>query len=332
MKRKHILYSFPLLVVTCLTSCGKKGTTHPAEDYFLDVPYKEDFTILQMTDIHLGMEDNLQYHFDFMDLTIDEAKPDFLMLTGDLFTFANENVMYSLFNFIDSHKIPWGVTFGNHDEQVYFSISKMTSTLSNFSEYCKFIDYMDDDVYGNANYVINLKEGDKTKFEMFILDSNRYRYGEHIGYDYIHKDQIEWYERMVKHSNEVNKRTVPSIAFFHIPFEEYQIAYDLAKSGSSEARLAFGENRESVSSPKENSGFFDKIVELGSTKATFVGHDHVNHSLVNYKGVDLVYGLHSTDRVYHDEDLMGGLAITIKSDDSLEYHSYYHTYAEVNIK
>ncbi len=329
MKHKKILFSVGILFATCLSSCGNSGTHHEAKDYFLDVPYKEDFKILQMTDIHLGMEDDLEYHYKFMDLTIKDADPDMLMVTGDLFTFATESVMMSLFNFLDSHNIPWAVTYGNHDEQVYFSLSTMSSALHTKFKNCVYIDHLDDDVYGNANYVINLKDGNKTKYELFVLDSNRYRYGEKMGYDYIHQDQIDWYERMVNYSNEINNRTVPSLAFFHIPFEEYQVAYDLYQSGSSEVVHKYGENRESVSSPKINSGFFSKLVEMGSTKATFVGHDHVNYSHINYKGIDLVYGIHSTDRVYHDEDLMGGLTITIHSDESLSYERIYHKYSEV---
>ena len=331
MKNKNIFLISLSLFSTCLASCSAHGVYHESEEYFVDVAYKEDFKILQMTDIHLGMEDDLDLHYRFMDLTIKEANPDMLILTGDLFTFATKEVMYSLFNFIDSHEIPWAVTFGNHDEQVFFSLSTMSNTLNDreMFKHCVYLDLFDDDVYGNANYVINLKEGDNTKYQLFVLDSNRYRYGDYIGYDYIHEDQIKWYERMVNYSKEKNGRTIPSLAFFHIPFEEYQTAWDLYKEGSEEVTFKAGENRESVSCPKVNSGFFSKIVSLGSTKATFVGHDHLNTSHITYKGVDLVYGIHSTDRVYHDEDMMGGLVITIKSDNSLSYDRYYHTYSEV---
>ena len=36
---------------------------------------------------------------------------------------------------------------------------------------------------------------------------------------------------------------------------------------------------------------FETILELGSTKGVFVGHDHLNYFSVEYKGVRLTYGM-----------------------------------------
>ena len=318
------------LTTFCLTSCSK-GVHHPYSDYFLEVPYKSNFKVLQLTDIHLSAKDDYDLHFKFMDLTIKEANADFIMVTGDLFTFATVSTMESLFNFLDSYKTPWGVTFGNHDEQIYFAMSYMTERLSKDYKYCKFIDYQDDDIFGYANYCINLKNGDDVKYQLYVFDSNRYYYGDYIGYDYIHEDQINWYEGMVNYSRENfgNGKVVPSLGFFHIPLEEYKTAYALYEEGSSEVIYKYGKNNEGVSNAKHNSGLFDKIVSLDSTKAIFVGHDHINNSQIEYKGVDLVYGIHSTDRIYGREDMMGGLTITIHDDNSYSIDRIYHTYEEV---
>lgn len=329
MKTNKLLVSLASLLSVCLTSCSGSGVHHEASDYFLDVAYKSDFKVLQLTDIHVGIKDDLERHFSFMDLTIKEANPDMIMVTGDLFTFADLSTMHSLFNFLDSYEIPWGVTFGNHDEQLYFSISTMTSSLNNDYKNCVFKDLQDDDVFGSANYVINLKDGATTKYQFYVMDSNRYQYGMKFSYDYIHQDQIDWYERMVKYSNEINGEVVPSIAFMHIPVPEYADAYALYEQGSSEVIYNYGKNNESVSCPKYNSGYFSKVVELGSTKGIFIGHDHVNNSDITYKGVHLVYGVHSTDRVYGQDDMMGGLSITIHDDRTFDIQRYYHTYEEV---
>ncbi len=61
---------------------------------------------------------------------------------------------------------------------------------------------------------------------------------------------------------------------------------DAAEGG---ATRLFGENGEPVSAPKQDTGFFDAIVQKKSTNAVFVGHDHLNHLAVRYRGVDLVY-------------------------------------------
>lgn len=329
MKTKKLLaLALPLLGI-CLSSCSGSGAHHEASDYYVDMEYKTDFKVLQLSDIHVTMTDDLDLHFKFIDLTINQAKPDLIICTGDQFTFATRSVADKLFDFIDGHNIPWAVTFGNHDEQTYFSATLLSENLNTKYKNCKFHDILNDDVFGNANYCINLNKDGKVKHQLFVLDSNRYRY-DVMGYDNFHDDQIAWYERMVKDSTNKNGGTaVPSFAFFHIPFEEYKVAWDLHKSGSSEVKYYYGENNEKVSCSKIESNMFEKMLELGSTKATFVGHDHVNNSDIEYKGIRLVYGVHSTNRVYAKETMMGGQVITIHDDNRFDIERIYHTYEEV---
>ena len=333
-KYVKLLKLLPLMAIS-LTSCGQNGVHHEESDYMAgDIAYKANLKVLVLSDTHLGSKDDLKLHYDFMDLSINQSHPDFIFVDGDLFTFANRRVMNSFFDYLDSHEIPWAVTWGNHDEQCDFSITYMTSELNRRASlpgaYCKFVDLQDDDVFGNANYVINVKDGSTTKFQFHVLDSNRYHYGSYMGYDTIHKDQIEWYERMVNYSKVQNGGTViPSIDFFHIPVPEYQEAWDLYKVGSSEVNLVQGDNREDVCCPKENTGFFAKAHQLGAVKAIVTGHDHINNSILKYKGVDLVYTEKSTDRIYSDEDKLGSLLITIKNGTTIEYETITHTYEEV---
>lgn len=333
MKNCKTLFCFVSLFAFTLCSCGNNGVHHQEKDYMIDMDYVDDFKILQLTDLHLGQKDDLDLHFDFIDLTIKDANPNFIVITGDVFTFANRRVMKTVFDFFDSYQIPWGVTWGNHDEQCDFSINYMTGELNKRREkdtYCKFIDIQKDDVFGYANYVINLKQGNDIKYQLYMLDSNRYYYGSYMGYDYIHEDQIKWYEDMVNYSKTLNNNAiVPSIAFFHIPVPEFKVAYDLYEKDPTNADIQYfyGERRETECPPDINTGFFDKVVELGSTKGIFVGHDHVNNYDIAYKGVRLVYGVKSTDRIYYDPDVIGGLTITIKNDSSFECNRIYHSYA-----
>ena len=216
MKRDVKLFKLMPLLAVSLTACGQNGVKHEASDYMIDIAYKDNFKVLILSDIHLGTKDDLKLHYDFMDLSIKDSNPDFIMLTGDIFTFADRRVMNSFFDYMDSKEIDWGITWGNHDEQCDFPVTYMTGELNRRAgldgSHCKFIDIQDDDVYGYSNYVINLKQGTDLKYQFYVLDSNRYHYGSYMGYDSIHEDQIEWYERMVG-ANPV----VPSLCFFHIP-------------------------------------------------------------------------------------------------------------------
>lgn len=60
---------------------------------------------------------------------------------------------------------------------------------------------------------------------------------------------------------------------------------------------------------------FEKMVELGSTKGCFAGHDHMNNFSVNYQGIRLTYGL-SCDHNIYLVLLRGGVLINVKNDGS----------------
>lgn len=328
--KRLLMFIFVFVISFLLFGCKNRYKTYEMSDYVLSLDYKDDFKILQLTDIHLANKDNLQKQLDFLDLTISDSNCDMIVMTGDLFTFADKALAKKFFKFIDSYGVPWTCVFGNHDEQCYFSIEWLTSYLNNFGSNCYFKDIQDDDVFGNCNFVINLMDGNNIKEQLIFLDSNRYVYGEYTGYDYIKENQIKWYENMINYTKELNGGVVvPSVAFFHIPLPEFDDAWDASQNGNPNAILEEGWKNENCCPPKKNTHLFDKMLELGSTKAILVGHDHLNNFRILYKGIYLCYGVDSTDRIYYRDDLLGGHVLTIKNNNSLEFRQIFHTYAEV---
>ena len=84
-----------------------------------------------------------------------------------------------------------------------------------------------------------------------------------------------------------------------------------------------------MSHPDRDSGFFDLILEKGSTEAVFVGHDHLNQLAVNYKGVDLVYS-RSIDYIAYpgiakETDQRGGTLIVLSQDGGYTIESVAYT-------
>ena len=166
MKKSFVVFSG--LLAVCLTSCS--GVSYESKDYVLQLNYSSNFRILQLTDTHIGDKDNTKLHYDFMNLTIKDAEPNMIVVTGDVFTFASKGTAIEYFNWLDSHKVPWTITFGNHDEQCWYSIDWLTGYLNELnakreadgSSYCIFKDLQDDKVQGNANFAINLKKDGKT--------------------------------------------------------------------------------------------------------------------------------------------------------------------------
>ena len=116
---------------------------------------------------------------------------------------------------------------------------------------------------------------------------------------------MEWYRENVLRLNEEEGRTISSMAFFHIPLQQYRTAYELYEAGSDEVTWFFGSNDaqmiDKVCCSEYPSSFFDVAKELGSTKATFCGHDHYNTMSLEYEGIRLTYGMSSTLIVCHPD-------------------------------
>lgn len=328
-------YLYLGIVISCLSlllfSCSvneTKEVNYNIDDYTIDVPYKENFQILQLTDTHWLGNSDWTTHKSFIQKVINNSeipneKPDFIIITGDCVNDSNINDWKNYCDFFDSFQIPWTLTFGNHDARAEFSMNDLTSFLNERSNsqnsYLKFKNNINDDIYGDANFAINLTQNNNIIEQLIIMDSNRYRNttsddSGYSGYDYIHPDQVEWYKNLINKTKEKNSGvTVPSLAFFHIPLQEHLFAWELVQKGEANF-LDEGKNNEEVCCPNENTGLFDAMKELNSTKGVFCGHDHVNYSIINYQGIKLAYGLKSSNYIYHDEDKLGGRLISLQNN------------------
>ena len=287
----------------------------------LDIPEDRDFSILQLTDTHLGAFGNLEKHLNFISGTVEAAKPDMIVLTGDMFELAGRKTADRLFSLIDRFGIPWTYIFGNHDEGGTLSTEAILDSLKANGSHCLFKNVADD-VYGDSNFAVHLTRNGDLFRQLLFLDSNRYQLSDYIGYGYVKPDQVDWYARMVDYASSLaGGRTVPSILFLHIPFPEWIEAWQAELRGDEDAELISGSLRESISAPVVNTGLFDRILEKGATDAVCAGHDHKNDFVIRYKGVYFVYGIHSAALSYHLDDLLGGKLITVHADNTLSFES-----------
>lgn len=334
MKRRILPLFF--IAALSLTACGNKK--HDISEYVLTLNYESDFQILQLTDLHIGDKDDQDLHYKFMNLIFDDAKAanvDLVVVTGDLFTFASKATARRMFGYFDEKKIPWTVVFGNHDEQVYFSVEWMTGYLNGLNKkrladptasYCYFKDIQDDNVFGNCNFAINLMDGANVQEQLIFMDSNRYDYGTTFGgYDYFKDSQKDWYSELVDNTN------AKSLMFYHIPLPEINNIddRDVVKEDDPDYKFTKGEKGEKCCPPDYNSGFFDVIKAKNSTTAMFFGHDHLNDYYADYEGITFAYGIKSTDRVYHNPNMLGGRVITLHDDHSVTLDEIYKKYSEV---
>lgn len=267
--------------------------------------------ILQLTDIQLFNCFNSISALNAIKKTVAKTKPDLIVFTGDNVSDPCTKTSFNrLVKFVDAFGLPWAVVLGNHDHGVFnFTLDYMSETYQN-SKNCIYKQGTILQSYGNYYYNININGSDI--LSLIFLDSQQ------LGFTNEHTN---WYEQTIntiKSNNDGN--ILPSLAFFHIPTIETQIAYDLYSKGLIDGD---GTLREVICHQETNSNFFDKVLELQSTKALFYGHDHINNLILNYKDIKLVYGLKTGRSSYYNPHIQGGNLITINANSSFDVQRIY---------
>lgn len=318
----------------------------------------KDFKILNLADIQYNDTldiFNRAYTEETIRTLIEQEKPDLITMTGDqVWAAFQKQSQKDLIKFMDSFGIPWAPVYGNHDGEGNADKNWLADRYLE-SEYCVF-KKGPNNIGGTGNYVINIMEGDKIVQSLIMLDSGSWRgydgmpeerkmiadaldndTQEYIlnddgtrkqepfgtGYEFMSESQIAWYKWALEGAKQVNGGEMPeSMLFFHIALPEFYNAYLQWKDSGFDPEMGFGEKREEVCCPSVNSGMFEVIKELGSTKNVIVGHDHVNSYSVLYEGVRLTYGLKTGDRCYANDDLNGGTLLTITDNGVKTEHKY----------
>lgn len=221
----------------------------------------------------------------------------------------------------------WAIVFGNHDTEIYSYYSR--EDLSEFYsqdrwEHCLYLEG-DKDVDGYGNYVINVENTKGMITHSFIMmDSHSYTDGDYFGvawkYDNIHENQVEWYKKTINALNAKNQAAfdnldlvekaaylatigetqpkVKSSLYIHIPLVEYLDAWteyvnnDYKDTENVKKIMGeVGETGKMVYCGVGEDAMFETMLELDSTKYVFCGHDHLNNFVLNYKGINLSYGM-----------------------------------------
>ena len=282
-----------------------------------------DFKVVQLTDVHIGGgafsvgKDKKAMNAVAAMLTAE--KPDLVVITGDMAypvpfqagTFNNSLSSQMLIDLLEQLGVYYAVVFGNHDSEFYGTHDREAIADLWGAENLQYSLFKKGpaDVDGFGNYIIKVKGTDGiVKNAFFLIDSHDYTDGDVLGiqwkYDNIHENQIEWYKNNVLAIDAANKAINPgaemfeSLAFFHIPLEEYGIAWnEYAANGYKDTANVkykggyFHEDGEKSYSGIYPEQMFETMLELGSTKGVFCGHDHINNAILEYKGINLVYGM-----------------------------------------
>ncbi len=276
-----------------------------------DLRYNKDgkFKIVQLSDLHyIHGVDCSQRAIDCVNSVIDTEKPDLILVTGDLiFGKPGRESWLDVMDVLSSKNVPFGIMFGNHDaEQGLTQAELMELTIP----YKNNVSSTTPGVSGVSNYIlpVHSSRNDSVATVIYCFDSNTYCWLKDIkGYDYIHRDEIDWYDKASKKFTEANGgKPVESLAFFHIPLPEYK------EAASSVGTCLRGTRGEEVCSPHLNSGLFTAMKENDDIIATFVGHDHDNDYATVWDNVLLAFGRFSgCDNVYNNLGTNGARVIEL---------------------
>ena len=320
-----------------------------------------DFRVMQLTDIHIGggflSKDVDEKALNAVAAMVTKEKPDLVIATGDITfavpyragTFNNHSGIRAFADLMEKLGVYWDVTFGNHDAEAYSYFDR--ATVATFYEedykHCLFrAGPKDVDGYGNHTIEVKNTKGMITQ-ALILIDSQAYvkdNIMESIKgtYDNIHPNQVTWYASEINRMNEENRRidknaeTVQSLAFFHIPLVEMDDAWNEFRNNGYRDTDDFkytegliGELGRQVCCGYGEDDLFETMRALGSTKAMFNGHDHVNNTTFTYKGITFSYGYSIDYFAYSGIDTLGSqrgcTMITCRPDSTfmIDKYNYY---------
>lgn len=337
-----VLLSFVLLFsLTVVSFAAVSG-----ENDVLKFDENGEFKIFNICDI----QDMYPMHITakhFIEDMIEIHDPDLVVLGGDntVSTAATKaQAIEEICNIFVESETYFTLVFGNHDDEQGVSREELLKLYQYYGgEYCLAYD-ADPSLTGVATHNLTVKssDGSKIAYNLYMFDSNSYttdEEGNHLGYDAVHEDQIEWYKNTsaaVKAAN--GGETVKAMAFQHIvvqeAFEKLFIESPLNLGdltlnfdGKSYTYLPFvrdmkdGFLLEAPCPGYYNYGQFDAFVETGDVVAVFSGHDHPNSYTVTKDGVDIVNTPGASFESYGDNSVRGLRLITLNESDTETYET-----------
>ncbi len=291
----------------------------------LDFNKQGKFRICQVTDIHLagaGREETDLKTLALVKKVILSEKPDLLVITGDISNNqGNDEQLKKLADICAGTDTLWACILGNHDgtepEDTLDrkALGDFIPTLQN-----SLFEKGPEDIEGYGNYFITVGKPEAPAWALVFIDSNNRRLYpgkdgiEVKGYDYIYRNQIDWY---MKESERLEQRfghKLGELAFFHNPLPEYNDVWSYNE--------CVGQKNEFICCPKTNSGMLAAMVDRDSMRGVFVGHDHINDFDGYLYGIRLCYGRGSGYSTYGLNGFMKGARIIDLDENASDFSSY----------
>ena len=251
--------------------------------------------------------------FKLMEYLIEDTKPDLVALAGDLIAsrgIDNDEDIRAFGDLFERLGVYWAPVFGNHDSETsYVSLGLQSSkeeTLDILSEFDHCLlregDVEEEGTLGN--YFVNFRDKKgKLVNTLCCMDT----VSDFENSTYFHQKtsaQTNWYIENINRLSDMeygknrNKdQVVQSMLMAHVPFPECSWAMNEYLLGNSEVQYHYGNMVEEMLPYTDD--FFQTLVEIGSTKATFFGHYHSNDFSITYQGIRMTMVQHTSLNAYY---------------------------------
>lgn len=279
----------------------------------------------------------------FLDASVKALEPDLVVFLGDCAFGKNEdeirNSVESITKTIKKLKKPLAVVFGDDEHD-----NKTTDIL--FDLYSKY----DNCFVSNGDYNILLTDNNNNiKYNLWFFDSNGKTTEPDISekYDWVHDEQIQWYEEMVGKIKEEAGYLVKSIVFQHIPIaDEYKLLreakiFEISKAIKGDGFFKdkfylpneplYGNYRDPIGCPDFNNGQFISWKKMQDVKAAFFSNSHLNDFEGYVDNILLCQCAASGFHGCHDGDRCGIKLITINERD-LSFETKNYHFSDFGIK
>lgn len=276
------------------------------------------FKIVQFTDVHFKYGNPASnVALERINEVLDAEQPDLVIFTGDvIYSAPADSGMVQVLEQVSKRKLPFVVTFGNHDDeqglsrqQLYDIIRKVPGNIM-----------PDRGTALSPDYALTVKSSSNPQKDaavLYCMDSHSYSPLKDVkGYAWLTFDQVNWYrQQSAAFTAQNGGQPIPALAFFHIPVPEYHEAV------ADENSTIRGTRMEEACAPRINSGMFAAMKEGGDVMGIFVGHDHDNDYAVMWKNILLAYGRYTGGNTVYNH-LPNGARVIVLDEGARTFTSW----------
>ena len=312
MNKKTLLICVPFMSLL-LSGCDNVIKYQENLDkYVYTMNYHDNFNVLQLTDIHWNANSSTSDSKRYLDKVLKETDAhiknaqgndaiiDLIEITGDQFMLANTYHVKTFISYFEAKANEYGfkytVIWGNHDRHGLYNPNWLSEQFMK-AEHCIYME-PDDNLYGRSNFVINLKNGANTVWQLANFDSGASFSETAISpfrdYDYIRDDQVDWWLKEHEAAN-----NAPTIAYYHIAQDDNLKAWNAIHKDGATYKHKFFKLEDFANNTEEK--YASKLIKEGRThnlKAAFMGHAHNVDWTVDYDGVVLGLGVKTGPELY----------------------------------